>query len=129
MTQAKRPKRPAGYLVKSIRDGYDADPDFISTAERQRREEARQAKDRQAAEDRRRQQEQDASEKAERRAIAAYWESLTPEQQAEIDAAALARADPATLAMESGPLKRMGQTIRRNEHIRQLLRHRQPAEG
>ena len=68
-------------------------------------QEARQAKERKAAEDRRRQQEQEAREKAERQAIEAYWASLTPEQQAELDAASTAQADPDTLAMETGPLQ------------------------
>ena len=63
-------------------------------AERQRREEAKQAKERQAAEERRRKQEEDARERAERKAIIdAFWEALTPEQQAELEAAAIAQAD------------------------------------
>ena len=102
-------KSPAGYLVKSISDDYAAPKGFVSKAEQRQQQEARQAKERQAAEDRRRQQEQEAREKAERKAIDAYWESLTPEQQAELDAASNAQADPETLAMETGPLKRMGQ--------------------
>jgi hypothetical protein len=114
-------QNPAGYLVKSISDDYAAPKGFISKAEQQQRQEARQAKERKIAEDRRRQQEQDGREKAERQAIEAYWASLTPEQQAELDAASLAKADAATVAMETGPLKRMGQTIRRHEYIRQLL--------
>lgn len=124
-------QNPAGYLVKSINDDYAAPKGFISKAEQQQRQEARQAKERKTAEDRRRQQEQDAHEKAERLAIDAYWTSLTPEQQAELDAATIAQADAATLAMENGPLKRMGQTIRRHEYIRQLLASREQvaAEG
>jgi Replication initiator protein A len=124
-------KSPAGYLVKSINDDYAAPKGFLSKAEQRQQQEARQAKERQVAEDRRSKQEQDAREKAERQAIDAYWESLTPEQQAEIDAASIAQTDPATLAMETGPLKRMGQTIRRHEYIRQLLASREQiaAEG
>jgi hypothetical protein len=124
-------KSPAGYLVKSINDDYAAPKGFLSKAEQRQQQEARQAKERQAAEERRSKQEQDAREKAERQAIDAYWESLTPEQQAEIDAASIAQTDPATLAMETGPLKRMGQTIRRHEYIRQLLASREQiaAEG
>lgn len=118
-------KSPAGYLVKSISDDYAEPRGFVPKAERQQRQEARQAKERKAAEDRRRQQEQDAREKAERLAIEAYWDSLTPEQQAEIDAATTAQADAASLAMEKGPLKRMGQMIRRHDYIRQLLANRE----
>ncbi len=117
-------QNPAGYLVKSINDDYAAPKGFISKADQRQRQEARQAKERKAAADRRRQQEQEAREKAERQAIEAYWTSLTPEQQAELDAASTAQADAETLAMETGPLKRMGQTIRRHEYIRQLLASR-----
>jgi Replication initiator protein A len=122
---------PAGYLVKSISDDYAAPKGFVPKAERQQREQARQAKERQAAEERRSQKEQEAREKAERQAIEAYWASLTPEQQAELDAVSLAQADAEILAMETGPLKRMGQTIRRHAYIRQLLASREqaPAEG
>jgi hypothetical protein len=118
-------KSPAGYLVKSINDDYAVPKGFISKAERQQRQEARQAKERKEAEGRRHQQEQDAREKAERQAIEAYWGSLTPEQQAELDVASTTQADPETLAMETGPLKRMGQTIRRHAYIRQLLASRE----
>ena len=77
-------KSPAGYLVKSINDDYAAPKGFVSKAERQQREEAQQAKERKAAEERRQTQEAEAREQAERKAITAYWESLTPEQQAEL---------------------------------------------
>lgn len=114
-------KSPAGYLVKSISEDYAAPKGFVSKAEQRQQQEARQAKDRKAAEHRRCQQEQEAREKAERKAIEAYWVSLTPEQQAELDAVSTAQADPDILAMETGPLKSMGQTIRRHAYIRQLL--------
>lgn len=120
-------KSPAGYLVKSISDDYAAPKGFVSKAERQQREQARQAKERQAAEARRRQQEQDAREKAQRQAIEAYWASLTPEQQAELDAASTAEADPDILAMQSGPLKSMATTLRRHAYIRKLLASREQA--
>lgn len=117
-------KSPAGYLVKSITDDYAAPKGFVSKAEREQREQARQAKERQAAEDRRRQQEQDAREKAERQTIEAYWAALTPEQQAELDTASTAEADPEILAMQSGPLKSMATTLRRHAYIRKLLASR-----
>jgi hypothetical protein len=120
--QDKRVARsPAGYLVTSIEKDYADPKGFVSREERQRREEVRQAKEREAAEKRRREKEQEAREQAERQAITAYWESLTPEQQAELDAASIAAADPDSLAHEQGPTKRFFQQIRRNEYIRQLL--------
>jgi hypothetical protein len=121
-------KNPAGYLVESIRDDYKMPKGFIPRAERQRREEARQARERQAAEERRRQQAEEAREKADRIAVTAYWDALTPERQAETQAAADAQADPESLAQEFGPLKRMGQQIRREAYIQELLRKRQPEE-
>ena len=122
-------QNPAGYLVKSIGDDYAAPKGFISKDEQRKRQEARQAKDRLAAEDRRRQKEQQAREKSEQQAIDAYWASLTPEQQAALQAKADAQSDPANLALEHGPLKRMGQHIRRGEYIRQLLASREAANA
>jgi Replication initiator protein A len=117
-------KSPAGYLVKSIEDDYAAPKGFESKADRQKREEARKAREQQAADARRQQREQEAREQAERKAVADYWQSLSPEEQAELDATATAAADPETLAMEHGPLRRIGQQLRRHEHIRHLLKNR-----
>jgi Replication initiator protein A len=119
-------KSPAGYLVSSINDDYAVPKGFISKVELERQKEARQAKERQDAELRRQKRTQDEAESAEKKQINAYWESLTPEQQAECQAAADAQADPAELAQQTGPFKAFGQTIRRLEYIRQLLRDRHP---
>ena len=120
-------KSPAGYLVKSIEDDYAAPQGLLSKAERQKRDEARQAREQQATDARRQKREQEAREKAEDKAIADYWQSLTHEEQAKLDDTATAAADPETLALEHGPLKRIGLHLRRNEHIRQLLKNREPA--
>ncbi len=85
-------KSPEGYLVKSIADDYKTPKGFISRAERQQREEAKLAKDRQEAETRRLEREQDAAQKKVRQAINAYRKSLTPEQLDELKAEALAAA-------------------------------------
>jgi len=127
---AKKPDKvadPAAYLVGAIKKDYAAPTGFVSEAERQRREEAKKAREWAAAEGRRREKEQEALDRAERQAAIAYWESLTPDRQAELQAAADAQADPGELAMEKGPLKRMGQHIRREQYIRQLLKAREPA--
>jgi hypothetical protein len=121
-------KSPEGYLVKSISDDYKQPKGFVSAAERRRQEEARQARERQAAEECRRQREQDAREQAEKKAILDYWESLTPQEQSELDAASLAQADADTLALETGPMKRYGQQLRRDRYIRQLLAQRPTAD-
>lgn len=116
---------PAGYLVKSIDDDYAAPKGFISKADRQARDLAKQAKERQAAADHARVQREKARDKAQRRAVAAYWESLTPEQQASLDAASLALADPDSLAFATGPLSGMSRQIRRADYIRRLLAGRE----
>jgi hypothetical protein len=122
-------KSPEGYLVKSIRDDYKAPKGFVSAAQRRQEEEARNAREQQAADDRRRKREEEAREQAEKKAVAAYWEGLSPAEQDKLQADADALADPETLAQEHGPLKRMGQQLRRREYIRQLLRDRQAGEA
>jgi hypothetical protein len=95
MTQPKPPKRPTGYLVKSILDGYKADPNFISRAEQQRREEVRRAAEQQKAADRRQENEQLANERDMRRKVVAYLKQLDEAQRIAFEAAALAAACPA----------------------------------
>jgi hypothetical protein len=121
MTQLKPPKKPAGYLVRSIQDGYDAHPNFVSAADRRKGEELRQAREQREAEARREKHQQEAAEKAKDKRDACYWESLTPHQQAELQTKIDGEADPSQLVKETGPLKRMGQTIRRREYLRRLL--------
>jgi hypothetical protein len=121
---------PGAYLVAAIKADYAPPKDFISKAERQRAEEAKRRANQKAAEARRLQQEERARDLAERQAIDVYWASLTPEQQAKLDATATAEADPTNLAMETRALKSFGQTIRRHDYIRRLLATRvsTPAE-
>ena len=114
-------KSPAGYLFKSITDDYATPKGFESKAERQRRQEAKQAKEHQEAEERRRKQREEAAERAQQQRDTAYWESLTAELQAELQAKADADADPDQLVSETGPLKRIGQHIRRSAYIRAML--------
>lgn len=114
-------KSPAGYLVKSIEDDYSPPKGFITKAERTQREEAKQAKEHKAAEERRRKQAADAQEQAEQQAVLAYWNALSPQEQAELDARLEAEEDPAKLAMQTGPLKNFGRIMRRHPYIRQLL--------
>jgi hypothetical protein len=122
----KRPEKvkdPAAYLVEAIKHAYAAPKGFVSKAEKQRRQEAKQAKERATAEARRRRQDDQQREQAERQALDAYWKSLTPKQQAELDAASRAAADPGLLKLETGPMKRYGQLLRRQAYIRQLLQN------
>jgi hypothetical protein len=86
-------KSPAGYLVKSIASDYAMPKGFTSRAERQKQEEAKQAKAREAAEQRRIQQAEEIRQQERRKEEDAYWASLTPAEQAELEAKALAAAD------------------------------------
>jgi len=113
---------PAAWLVSAIKHPHAPPKGFLPRAERQRREEARQARERETADELRRKQQEEAQARKEREAITAFWDALTPEQQATHDAAAIAKADAEELKLiEPGPLKRFGMTILRDKHIRQLL--------
>lgn len=85
-------KSPAGYLVSSIADDYATPKGFISKAEQQRRQEIKDAKARVAAEERRRKAEMDATEAAQLQEAEAYWTALSPDQQRQVEAEALAAA-------------------------------------
>lgn len=111
----------AAYLVGAIRGDYAAPKGFVSKAEKQRRLEAKQAKDRQAADERRLKQQQEARERERDRQAAAYWDSLIAEEKADLQIRADAVADPAQLATETDALKRIGQHLRRQAFIRALL--------
>ena len=120
---------PAGYLVKSIADDYKAPRGFVPKAELDRLAEAKQQAERDAAEGRRCKQSDEARDQAERKAIAAYWESLTPRQQTDLDAACDALADAETLAGEKGRYQDTFRLVRRRAYIRQLLESRGTAEA
>ena len=114
---------PAAWLVSAIKTNPSLPKNFESKADRQRKAEAKEAKEREVAEERRKKRERDAREQANRRAIEAYWASLTPEQQAEHDTAAIALADAEDLKLiEPGPMKRIGLSIIRSKHTLRLLR-------
>jgi hypothetical protein len=125
---------PAAYLVSAIRsgeNGHAVPKGFVSAAERQRRQEAQQAKERQATEDRRRQQEEEARERADRQAADDYWKSLSADEQSRLDADALAEADQTTrdtyqtMKRLSGGGDGFLMMIRR-EYIGRLLKSREP---
>ena len=125
MTRPKPPKKPAGYLVKSIVDGYNADPNFVSKAERDRRAEDKRKAERNAAEDRRRKQAEETCRRERRREEDAYWSKLTPTDRAELEARALAEADEASRETYLS-MKRDGSgggllAMIRREYIRTLI--------
>jgi hypothetical protein len=98
---------PAAYLVTAIRNGHAAPKGFVGRAERQAREEARQARDRREAEDRRRQREEAARERALQEEVDVYLKQLTPAEREALEAEALAGADPEArrACEEAGPAR------------------------
>lgn len=115
---------PAAWLVSAIKSpkGHAVPKGFVSKAERHAREEAKQAKEREKAQAKRREREESDREQKEKQAINAYWASLTPKEQAELEAAAVAQADAEQRKLiEPGPMKKFGLVIIRDGYIRRLL--------
>ena len=97
---------PAAWLVAAIRNGHAAPKGFVSKAERQRREESRQAREREKAEQHRRQREQAARDRATREEVDAYLKRLTPAERKALEAEALAQAGPeARQSYEEAPAR------------------------
>jgi hypothetical protein len=128
--KADKIEDPAAWLVSAIRspNGHAAPKGFITKAQREEQEAARQAKAKQADEERRRKKEEAAREKAEQQTADAYYESLTAEEKQTLDAELNALVDPDQLAIEmkTPAIHRMGQLLRRRAHIGQLLKTRLP---
>ena len=122
-------KSPIGYLRRAIEEDYGPPAGYLPREERERQqwaaEEARRQQQQNEETERQREREtreQEACQKAERRAIAASWDALTKEQQAEHDAAAIAQANAEELKLiEPGPMKRIGMGILRDSYTRKLL--------
>jgi hypothetical protein len=89
-TKPRKIADPAAWLVAAIRNGHVAPKGFVSKAERQRREEVRQAQD----EQQRRQREQEQRERALRAEADASIKQLTPSERKTLEAEALAQASP-----------------------------------
>ena len=85
-------KSPADYLVKSITDDYAPPKGFASRAERERQAEAQRQAERKAAEASRREREQEAHQQERYCQADVYWSKLTPTEQADVEAKALAAA-------------------------------------
>lgn len=116
---------PAGYLVKSIKDDYASPQGFITKAERDRQAEVtRQHQQAEATKTRRKQQEAHR-EREEAKQIAAYRQTLTPEQVAKLEADALAQASEDERQSINDPIvSRFRATMvhkMTDEHIRRLL--------
>jgi hypothetical protein len=125
MTAGKRVKidDPAAWLVMAIRNGHAAPKHFKSRAQREQEAEAKRQQEQAKAEERRREQEEAARIRKENQALAAFWNGLTPEQQAAHDAAAIDQADAEELKLiEPGPVQKIGMGIVRDNYTRKRLR-------
>ena len=87
--------RPGAYLVSAIKTGHAAPRGFTTKAERQAREEAHQARQRQAGEARRQEQEQKARDRDTRQKVDAYLKQLGQAGRIALEAEVLAAASPA----------------------------------
>jgi hypothetical protein len=118
---------PAAWLVAAIRNGHAAPKGYVPKAERQRRAEARQARERAKGEQRRREREQAARERALCEEVDAYLQRLTPAERKALEAEALAQASPeARQGYEQAAPARLRATMLLglvHEHVaRELLR-------
>ena len=112
----------AAWLVSGIKTGHAVPKGFVSQSERQQRDETKQAKERLATADRRRKQEKDAHERRQRQRIEAFWNAMTPQEQAGFDVTAKAEAEPELLQLLQGPMKKFGVKTVRDTCIVKLLR-------
>jgi hypothetical protein len=123
--EVKKPDKvtdTAAWLVIAIKNGHAIPKGFESKAVRQKREVAKQVKEREAAETRRHKQQEEAKSRKEAELISDFWEGLSPEEKATHDAAAIAQADAEELKLiEPGPMKRFGMTLLRDGYTRKLL--------
>ena len=119
-------KSAAGYLVKSIEDDYAAPQGFESQADRAQREEAeRQERQEEAAASRRKaEQAREATEQAQ---VTRYWNALSAEEQARLEADALGQAEESLaksyreMRANNNPLAASFLRIIRDAHIKMIL--------
>ena len=87
-------KNPGGYLAESIRKSYAKPQGFESKAEREKKQAAQAERTKRAEEAKKlAEREQQAREEAEQGRIAAYLESLTPDEREALTAEAIAKAN------------------------------------
>jgi hypothetical protein len=113
----------AGYLVDSIRKDYAPPKGFESQADRDQRLTTERAAEEGAQRSRHQKLDDEARMLAELDAIEEYWRALGPEEQARLDAAALADADPESWesCRRNPALARMYRRSLRHDLIRKRL--------
>lgn len=88
-------KNPPGWLVDAIRKNYHKPKDVATPTDKKRRSEDRIAAKKRAEQlEAEREAEELVRREQERAPLVAYWNSLSAEQQKELEASALAAADP-----------------------------------
>ena len=124
-TKPKRVKDRGAYLVEAIREDYAPPAGFASPADRDQREAIARAQEEQARQAKAHEREIQTREEAIQKRITAYWEGLTTEEQARIEAAVLAEAPPEQRQVyEDARLPSFRRTYLqtlRQEHLRRLL--------
>jgi Replication initiator protein A len=119
-------KNPAGWLRTAIEEDYGQPPGYLPLKERERRAETKRQAEHDAAEQSRLDRERQDRDQKEMKAINDYWIALTPDGQAEHDAAAIAAASLEDLKLiEPGPMKKIGMGIIRDNYTRKLLTQKQ----
>lgn len=114
----------AAYLIKAIRDDFAPPAGFVSQADRIKKETADQEQRLHDQEQRKQAATAKVREQEHEAMVRDYWSSLTPEEQARIEADAIENADPETRAgcMEAPPVVKKVMILSvRNVFIRQLL--------
>ena len=103
---------PAAYLVKAIERNNAKPKGFVSQAERERQRQAQQAEDDRLAASRRADREAEARDRATKARVAAYRQSLSPEQLAQVEAEAIAAAsDEIRESLDSPAMRLFRQTL------------------
>jgi len=107
-------RNPAGFLVSSIRSEYAPPRSFVSQAEQAKRAEAAAERTRKAEARAQRLADQEQERfQARARAVAGFWDSLSPEERKRLEAEALAAAQPSEhRLLRQGGL--IAQTTRQN---------------
>ncbi len=120
-------KSPAGFLVASIRDEYAPPQSFIPLAELQRRNAAKRAKEQETANAKLLKQQQEMQERADRKAINAYRDALSPATLTQMENDAIAQSSQAiqdNLSATTDPaFRRFVIGTITDDYIRQILRH------
>ncbi len=131
----KHPKNvkenPGGFLASAIRDGYAPQNGFESKADREKRRESEEAERRNKLDDDRRKMAEKRRETELEQRITSRWEAMTTDEQARLEAEALADADEDTRRhyeeTEPPNFRRLLMTSIRRGYLRRLIEREAPS--